>query len=345
MLKNECLQKQTSIYMENVLLINAKAYDEAVFKRVNQSFKLNLTFNSQHLNIETVQAFAGYKVICAFVNDDLNAPVLAQLATQGTQLIALRCAGYNNLDINAAKSLGITVCRVPCYSPEAVAEHTVGLILSLSRKYHKAYNRIREDNFSLQGLLGFNLHNKTVGVVGTGQIGLATIKILQGFGCNVICYDPYPNPDVIALGVKYMTLAHLFTQSDIISLHCPLTPDTHHLINADSISTMKHGVTLINTSRGALIDTQAVINALKTKKIGNLGLDVYEQEADLFFEDLSGQIISDDVFQRLVTFPNVLITGHQGFFTEEALTKIAETTLSSIQDFFKGSIDPNVLCG
>jgi D-lactate dehydrogenase len=228
------------------------------------------------------------------------------------------------------------VVRVPSYSPEAVAEHTVALVLSLNRKVHRAYARVREGNFSLEGLLGFNLHDKTFGIIGTGKIGLALSKILKGFGCRVLAYDPYPNPECEAIGVGYTDPSRLYKDSDIISLHCPLTPKTHHLIDSKALAKMKKGVMLINTSRGAVIDTKAVINALKSGKIGFLGLDVYEEEGDLFFEDLSNEVIQDDVFARLLTFPNVLITGHQAFFTREALRAIAETTLSNISDFEKG---------
>jgi D-lactate dehydrogenase len=228
------------------------------------------------------------------------------------------------------------VVRVPAYSPYAVAEHTVGLILTLNRKIHRAYARVREGNFSLDGLLGFDLHGRTVGVIGTGKIGAVVARIMKGFGCQLLAYDPFPNPDCERLGVQYVSLQSLFTASDIVTLHCPLTPETHHLIDAQALGQMKSGVMLINSGRGALIDTQAVIEALKSGQIGYLGLDVYEEEADLFFEDLSDKVIRDDVFARLLTFPNVVITGHQGFFTEEALKSIAETTLANITAFEQG---------
>ena len=242
----------------------------------------------------------------------------------------MRCAGFNNVDLDTAKELGLVVTRVPAYSPESVAEHTIALIMGLNRKLHKAYNRVKDDNFSLAGLLGFDLHGKTVGVIGTGQIGLALVRILKGFGCRIICFDPNESDEVTTLGGSYVPLEAIFSQSDIISLHCPLMSKTNHLINEQSIAQMKDGVMIINTSRGGLVDTQSVINGLKNRKIGYLGLDVYEMEGDLFFEDKSLEIIQDDVFQRLLTFPNVIITGHQGFFTQEALQKIAETTIENI---------------
>jgi len=275
--------------------------------------------------------------VCVFVNDQLGAPVLAELARQGTRVIALRCAGFNNVDLAAARDLGITVVRVPAYSPYAVAEHTVGLMLTLNRKIHRAYARVREGNFALQGLLGFDLHGRTVGVVGTGQIGAIVARIMRGFGCEVLAYDPYRSPECEALGARYVELPELFRSSDIITLHCPLTPQTYHLINAEALEQMKDGVMLINTGRGALVDTQAVTEALKSGKIGYLGLDVYEEEAALFFEDRSDRVIQDDVFTRLLTFPNVIITGHQAFFTGEALTNIAETTLSNVTAFERGA--------
>jgi D-lactate dehydrogenase len=271
-----------------------------------------------------------------FVNDQLNAETLQTLAQQGTRLIALRCAGFNNVDLKTAAELSMTVVRVPAYSPHAVAEHTLGLILALNRKIHRAYARVREGNFALEGLLGFDLNGLTAGVIGTGQIGVVVARILLGFGCKVIAYDPYPNAECEALGVAYVPLNRLLNGADIVTLHCPLTPDTHHLINEQAITEMKTGVMLINTSRGALLDTSAVIEALKSGQIGYLGLDVYEEEANLFFEDLSEKVIQDDVFSRLLTFPNVLVTGHQAFFTQNALAQIAETTLANVTAFEKG---------
>ncbi|PSB52076.1 hydroxyacid dehydrogenase, partial [filamentous cyanobacterium Phorm 6] len=271
----------------------------------------------------------------------LDAPTLRAIAQNGVRLLALRSAGFNHVDLAVARDLDLTLLRVPAYSPYAVAEHAVAMILSLNRKIHRAYNRVREGNFALDGLLGFDLHGKTVGIVGTGRIGAITAQILHGFGCRLLGYDVYQNPDCVALGMEYVALPELFAASDIVSLHCPLIPETYHLINAGAIEQMKPGIMLINTSRGQLIDTKAVIKGLKSGKIGYLGLDVYEQETDLFFEDLSNHVIQDDVFQRLLTFPNVLITGHQAFFTEEALKNIAESTIGNITDFEQGRTSPN----
>ena len=267
--------------------------------------------------------------------------MLAALARQGTRLIALRCAGFNNVDLAAAREVGLTVVRVPTYSPHAVAEHTLGLVLALNRKIHRAYARVREGNFALDGLLGFDLYGQTVGVVGTGQIGAVVARIMGGFGCRILAHDPFPNPECVALGARYVALPELFADSDIITLHCPLTPQTRHLINAQALQQMKPGVMLINTSRGALIDTPSVTEALKSGKIGYLGLDVYEEEADLFFEDLSNIVLQDDIFARLLTFPNVIITGHQAFFTRNALERIAKTTLANITTFEQSLASPN----
>jgi D-lactate dehydrogenase len=288
---------------------------------------------TERLNSHSVHLAAGMDIVCCFVNDDLSASVLDELKQLGIRGIVLRCAGFNNVDAKHAKSLALPVLRVPAYSPEAVAEHTIGLILCLNRRLHKAYNRVRDDNFSLNGLLGFNLHGKTVGLIGTGRIGLATARILQGFGCHILAHDPHPiAADTLppTLQLRYVSLEALYQQSDIISLHCPLTPQTHYLINDIAIQQMKTGVMLVNTSRGALIDTKAVIAGLKQKKIGYLALDVYEQEADLFFQDLSNEMITDEIFQRLLTFPNVLITGHQAFFTAEALQQICQITRENV---------------
>jgi len=316
---------------------SAKPYDISFFEGMNTQYHHELIFHEYSLNEETVKHVENTRCICVFVNDKLNATVLEKLYNKGIRLIALRCAGFNNIDIAAADKLGITVVRVPAYSPESVAEHAVTLMLSLSRHVHKAYNRVRESNFSLQGLLGFELHHATVGIVGTGQIGTALAKILTGFGSKVIAYDPSPSDECISIGVQYVDFKSLCQQADVISLHCPLTPDTHHLINNKTLKNMKENVMLINTSRGAVIDSKAAIDSLKNKHVGYLGLDVYEQEENLFFQDLSDQIISDDVFERLLTFPNVLITAHQGFFTDEALRNIAETTLNNIQRFENNS--------
>ncbi|MEH1889196.1 MAG: 2-hydroxyacid dehydrogenase [Nostoc sp.] len=319
-----------------VAVFSTKVYDRHFLSAANSLPQHELVFFEPRLNRDTAILAAGFPTVCVFVHDQVDAPTLELLASWGTRLVVLRCAGFNNVDLQAAADLGITVVRVPAYSPYGVAEHAVGLILSLNRKIHRAYNRVREGNFSLDGLLGFNLHERTVGIVGTGKIGLILGQIMKGFGCNLLAYDVYHNPELEALGGKYVELPELFANSDIISLHCPLIPETHHLINAEAIKQIKSGVMLINTSRGALIDTQAVIEGLKSGKIGYLGVDVYEQESELFFEDLSGEIIQDDIFQRLTTFPNVLITGHQAFFTVEALYNIAETTFANIADLEQG---------
>ena len=271
--------------------------------------------------------------MCAFVNDELKEDVLDALSRQGTRLVALRSAGFNNVDLAAARDLGITVASVPEYSPYAIAEHTVALLLALNRKIHRAYARVREGNFALDGLLGFDLKGRTVGVVGTGKIGTAFARIMAGFGCAILAVDPKHNPQCEALGVRYVAMTELLRNSDVISLHCPLTPQTHHLIGAAAVAQMREGVMLLNTSRGAVIDTHAAIKGLKVGRIGSLGLGVYEEEADLFFEDLSDRVIQDDVFARLLSFPNVLITGHQAFFTVDAMRGIAETTIANITAF------------
>lgn len=324
-----------------IAVFSTKSYDREFLLEANKSFGHELVFFEAHLNRQTSGLTSGFEAVCVFVNDILDADVLKELNEYGIKLVALRCAGFNNVDLIAAAKLGITVVRVPAYSPEAVAEHTVGLILSLNRRLHRAHARVREGNFSLEGLLGFNLANKTVGIIGTGKIGTALAKILTGFGCNILAYDPYPNPVCEQLGVTYTDPSTLFKESDIISLHCPLTPDTHHFINSEALRQMKTGVLIINTSRGAVIDTKAIIGALKSGKIGYLGLDVYEEEEELFFEDLSNEVIQDDQFARLLTFPNVLITGHQAFFTTEALESIAKTTLSNIREFEKNGTCAN----
>lgn len=302
-----------------------------------------LVFFEPRLTRETVPLAAGFRAVCAFVNDVLDAVTLAQLAELGVRLIALRCAGFNHVDLHAAQRHGLCVVRVPAYSPHAVAEHTVGLMLALNRKLHKAYARVRDGNFSLEGLLGWDLYGQTAGVVGTGRIGCVVARILHGFGLRVLAHDLAPSQELRDLGVRYVPLDELLRESDIVTLHCPLVPETHHLINAEALRQMKPGVMLINTSRGPLIDTQAVIQALKSGHIGSLGLDVYEEEADLFFEDLSNQVIQDDVFTRLLTFPNVLITAHQAFFTRNALESIARQTLRNLSCFERGEpFDPHV---
>lgn len=313
-----------------VAVCNAKSYDREFLQAANRDFGHDLVFFDSRLCGETLGMVAGFPCVCVFVNDTLNAAVLRSLANQGTRLIALRCAGFNNVDIQTAAELGIRIVRVPAYSPQSVAEHTVGLILILNRHLHQAYNRVRNGNFALEGLLGFELAGKTAGIIGTGHIGIAVARILRGFGCRLIGFDPRHDPAGASLGLEYVALEKVYAESDIITLHCPLNRQTHYLIDGAAIRLMKRGVMLINTSRGAIIDTRAVIEGLKSSKIGGLGLDVYEQEGDLFFQDLSSQVIQDDVFQRLLTFPNVVVTGHQGFFTAEALSSIAETTLHNI---------------
>lgn len=322
-----------------IAVFSAKKYDQDGFGQWADA-SLKFTYFESRLSQESVKLAQGCHAICVFVNDDLSAPVLKQLSVMGIEMIALRCAGFNNVDLDAAKELGIRVARVPAYSPEAVAEHTVAMMLTLNRKLHKAFNRVRDDNFALDGLLGFNMHGKTVGLIGTGRIGLATARIIKGFGCKLLCYDVQQTAE---LAEHYTSLEQLYQQSDIVSLHCPLTPQTQHLINDKSLAQMKDGVMLINTSRGALIDTQAVIKSLKSRKIGYLGLDVYEQEADIFFEDLSEQMIDDEIFKRLLTFPNVLITGHQAFFTKEALQQISQITSDNLIAFAGGQQNGNEL--
>ncbi|MCC9137855.1 2-hydroxyacid dehydrogenase [Pontibacter silvestris] len=316
-----------------VIFFSAKAYDQQFFNAANEKFGFTIKFLEAPLTKSTAVLAKGYNVACVFVNDLISADELQELANQGVGLIALRCAGYNNIDLKAAQELGIKVVRVPAYSPYSVAEHTIALILTLNRKTHRAYNLVKEGNFSLNGLLGFDLHNKTVGLIGLGKIGLCTARILKGFGCRVLGYDIAEPKEAASIGIEFTTPDDLYAQSDIVSLHCPLTPGTYHIINPDSIKKMKKGVMLINTSRGALIDTKAVIEGLKHEHISYLGLDVYEEESDLFFEDLSNKVIQDDVFMRLLSFNNVLITGHQAFFTSNALQNIAEITLQNIEDY------------
>jgi D-lactate dehydrogenase len=313
-----------------IAVFSTHVFDKSFLEDANKYYQHELVFFETTLTEKTVSLAAGFPAIACFVTDQLKAPVLKKLAKNGTRLIALRSAGFNHVDIVTAKALGLAVVRVPAYSPHAVAEFAVGLILALNRKIHRAYNRTREHNFSLEGLLGFDLCNRTIGVVGTGNIGAVFTKIMQGFGCKILACDPFPNPD---LKVPYVTFDSLCEQADIISLHCPLTAETRHIINAQALAKMKSNVMLINTGRGALIDTSAVICALKKQKIGYLGIDVYEEEENLFFQDLSEAIIQDDIFTRLQTFPNVIITGHQAFFTEEAIINISKTTLANIYYF------------
>lgn len=333
------LQKDTEQFPTDTgstLVFNTKPYDRQYLEAANREHGLQLHFTETKLDADSAVLAAGHRAVCAFVNDDMGSPTIERLADNRVRLIALRSAGFNNVDLAAAKRRGITIVRVPDYSPFAIAEHCVGLILSLNRKLHRAHNRVHENNYSLDGLLGFDLHGKTVGIIGTGKIGTQFAEIMNGFGVKILAVDPSPNDRCIELGVKYTSTELLFKNSDIVSLHCPLTSDTKHLIDQRSLELMREGVMLINTSRGGLIDTDAVITSLKNGRIGHLGLDVYEEEADLFFEDLSEQLLLDDVFSRLLTFPNVLITGHQAFFTHEALESIAQTTVNNLSAFFDG---------
>jgi D-lactate dehydrogenase len=319
------------------LIFSSQTYDQDSFLAARIAADVDLHFQPARLTLDTVALADGYEVVCAFINDDLSAPVLERLATGGTKLIALRSAGFNHVNLSTAQRLGLTVVRVPAYSPHAVAEHAVALILSLNRHLHRAYNRTRDGDFSLHGLTGFDLVGKTVGVVGTGQIGATFAKIMSGFGCQLLAYDPFPNPQVEALGARYLPLDELLAQSQIISLHCPLNDQTRHLINFQSLNHMQRGAMLINTGRGALVDTPALIEALKSGQLGYLGLDVYEEEAKLFFEDRSDLPLQDDVLARLLTFPNVIITAHQAFLTREALGAIAQTTLDNITAWAAGA--------
>jgi D-lactate dehydrogenase len=330
-----------------VAIFSSKPYDREYLIRANNTQRTNnehpttqheLMFHEAPLNEHTAPLAQHCTAVCCFVNDHLDKTVLRILATQGVILIALRCAGFNQVDLVAAKKLGITVARVAEYSPHAVAEHALGLIMMLNRNLHRAHNRIRENDYSLNGLLGFDLFNKTLAVIGTGKIGQVFAQIMLGIGCKVIAFDIAPNSELQHKGVHYLPLNEIWPQADIISLHCPLKPETQHLINAETIAQMKNGVMLINTGRGGLIDTAAAIAALKTKKMGYLGLDVYEEESDLFFEDKSNQLLQDDIFARLLTFPNVVITGHQAFFTHEALTAISQITIANISHFERNEL-------
>lgn len=314
-----------------IAVFSTKPYDRRGLEAAGPAHQFR--WIEARLEAETAPLARGCEAACLFVNDQADAAAIAALADAGVKLLALRCAGFNQIDLDAAKRHGIAVGRVPAYSPEAVAEHAVALILTLNRKTHRAFNRVREGNFALDGLLGFDLHGKTVGVIGTGQIGLAFCRIMRGFGCEVIAHDPKPSAAGQALNLRYLPLAEVLAAADIVSLHCPLVPATRHLIDADALARIKPGAMLVNTSRGAILDTAAVIGALKSGRLGHLALDVYEEEQDLFFEDLSGSVIADDVFARLLTFPNVLITGHQGFFTAEAMGAIAATTIANVEAF------------
>jgi D-lactate dehydrogenase len=316
-----------------VTVFSAKPYDMRALAEAAEGKALALRFLPVRLAPETAPLAEGAEAVCAFVNDHLDAETLGALARAGVRLVAMRCAGTNNVDLAAAEAAGIAVARVPAYSPHAVAEHTVALILSLNRKIHRAWARVREGNFELEGLLGFDLCGRTVGIVGTGRIGTVLARIMLGFGCRVVASDPVPSENCLAMGVAYLPVGELLAVSDIVALNCPLTPQTHHLIDDAAVAAMKPGAMVINTGRGAVIDTQAAIRGLKSGRIGALGLDVYEEEGDLFFENLSDRILPDDVFARLLTFPNVIVTGHQGFFTAEALAAIAETTVANVLSF------------
>ncbi|MBQ4082300.1 MAG: 2-hydroxyacid dehydrogenase [Clostridia bacterium] len=317
-----------------------KPYDRASFEPYAQQYGIELRFFETKLNEHTASLAQGCDGVCVFVNDIVNAAVIDRLVQAGVKLVALRCAGYNNVDLGYAFGK-IHVVHVPAYSPYAVAEHAMAMLLTSIRRIHKAYNRTREFNFSLNGLTGFDLHGKTVGVVGTGRIGRVFIDICKGFGMNILAYDKFPAPDV---DFPYVTLEELMQKSDIISLHCPLTAETHHLVDAQAIQDMKKGVVLLNTSRGALIDAEALLEGIKSRKVGAACLDVYEEESDIFFEDFSGHIVEDDTLARLITMPNVLVTSHQAFLTQEALGNIAETTFKNIIEFFENGRSNNELC-
>lgn len=325
-------------------VFSSKPHDRQFLARVNdeEGFGHELVFFDARLEPATARLAHGSSAVCAFVNDDLGEQVLADLVANGTRLLALRSAGFNNVDLGAAHDLGLTVMHVPDYSPYAVAEFTIALVLALNRHLSRAYTHVREGNFSLQGLLGFDLHGKTAGIVGTGKIGAIVAEtLLRGFGCRVLAHDLFPSDRLRRMGVEYLGLDALLSASDLVTLHCPLTAETHHLIDRRSIAGMKPGVMLINTSRGGLIDTGAVIEGLKSGRIGHLGLDVYEEEALYFYEDYSSRLIDDDALSRLLTFPNVIVTSHQGFFTREALEQIARTTLANVRDFEEGGESPN----
>lgn len=324
-------------------IFSTKDYERPFFEEANKEFGHDLTYLESRLTRETTDLAKDFPCVCAFVSDRLDRQVVEELAEAGTKAIALRSAGFNHVDLEAADEKGIKVARVPAYSPQAVAEHAVALMLSLNRRIHRAYNRVREGNFGLSGLMGFDVGSKTVGIIGTGKIGEATARILQGFGCRLVAFDPVENDACKEMGVEYLELEEVWRRSDIITIHCPLNPDTHHLIGPSAVEAMKEGVMLINTSRGAVVDTSAVIKGLKSKKIGQLGLDVYEEEEGMFFRDLSEQGIPDDALARLVTFPNVIVTGHQAFFTHEAVEGIVRVTLQNISDIEeKGSSENEV---
>lgn len=324
-------------------VFSAKPYERTTFDAAATAAGLDVVYLEPRLDATTVELAAGAAAVSAFVNDDLSAAVIAALAAGGTTCVAMRCAGYNNVDLAAAAEHGVTVVRVPAYSPNAVAEHTLALILALNRRIHRAYNRVRDGNFALDGLVGFDVAGKTAGVVGTGRIGVIVARLLWHLRCRVLAVDPFHDEHLLELGVEYVDLRTALAESDIVTLNCPLTPDTHHLVDADALAAMKPGAMLVNTGRGALIDTRAAVDALKSGQLGSLALDVYEEEARLFFEDRSDEIIDDDVFARLLTFPNVLITAHQAFLTTEALNAIAETTVTNVVSVLAGAGSPNIV--
>ena len=325
-----------------VAVFSTHSFDREFFTRMNSEFKHELTFFDSKITPETAVMAKGHPCVCCFVSDELDEKTLPLLASYGVKLIALRSAGFNHVNLIVAAKHGIRVVRVPAYSPHAVAEHAVALLLALDRKIPKAYNRVRDLDFSLEGLMGFDLFEKTVGIIGTGKVGSVMAKIMNGFGCHVLAFDPKPNPALDDHGiVNYVKLAELYKNSDVISLHVPLTPESKHMINSDSLSQMKQGVYIINTGRGGLIDTRALIAGLKTGHIGAAGLDVYEEEEGIFYQNMSDDVLKDDVLTRLLTFPNVIVTSHQAFFTREALTNIAKTTLQNISDFESGILLAN----
>jgi len=321
-----------------IAVFSSKSYDKQFLNLANKKYGHELVYFEPQLNKDTAKLAAGFSAVCVFVNDIINKETIANLASSGTRLIALRCAGFNNVDLYATMEKGLTVVRVPAYSPHGVAEHAMTLIMALNRKICRANSRVHDGNFSIEGLLGFELAGKVFGVMGTGKIGSILARIMHGFGCKVLAYDIRKNPDCEAIGAKYVSKEELYAHSDIISLHLPLMKETYHVINPQTLGQMKDGVMLINTSRGGLIDSFSLIEGLKSGKIGYLGLDVYEEEENLFFKDLSGQVIQDDVFARLLSFPNVLITGHQAFFTSTAMENIADTTLGNITAFEQNSL-------
>jgi D-lactate dehydrogenase len=331
--------------MADIALFSSKPYDRSGFDGANEraDAPLDIDYFETRLSERTASLADGSSAVCAFVNDDLSEPVLQVLADCGVELVAMRCAGYNNVDVDAAARLGVTLVRVPSYSPNAVAEHTLALMLALNRQIHRAHNRVRDGNFSLDGLVGFDMAGKTAAVIGTGKIGAIVARLLWHLRCDVVAVDPFEDEHLLDLGVSYCTLEHALERADIVTLNCPLIEQTHHLIDADALGQMKPGAMLVNTGRGALIDTHAVLDTLKSGHLGSLALDVYEEEGDLFFEDRSDQIIDDDVFARLLTFPNVLITAHQAFLTNEALAAIAETTLANVRTVLAGEACDNVI--